>query len=113
MNLESLFNTNTMFLSLAIGVIVYLIRTYIELKFPTISLNKIYGKVYVPLLAVLVGVGLCMVSSTVPAWTVAPTPQDRAILGIVCGWCSSFIFRIIRAFLIKEGGGSIPPGAYK
>lgn len=106
MNLTELFSTQFIFLSLAIGIIVYLIRLSIEAKFPKVLLSKHWTDLCLPTISIIVGSQLSLISSLAPSWMVGASHIDRALYGILAGFCSSYVFRAAKNFLIKESGGS-------
>lgn len=107
MDLQSLLSIQTIFLSLSIGIITYFIRSIIDVKYPKAQLNPAYGKVFIPLLSCMVGIGICMFSQILPGFFTSTKMVDKIMLGIISGWASSFIFRIFRTFLVKESGGTL------
>lgn len=110
MELQQLFSIQTLFLSLAIGVIMQLLKGWVEIKWPKVPESKNWSHAYLPTLSILIGVGLSLVSTIVPGFLANGTLTDHALNGLCCGFFSSYIFRGISSFLTKEL--NIPESTY-
>lgn len=102
MDIESIFSVQTLFLALAIGVLTQMIKNAAEAKWPTLSPNKNWGKVWVPTISVFLGMVLSAGTAIIPGFLTAGALQDKILFGIIAGWFSSYAFRIANGFLKKE-----------
>lgn len=110
MELQQLFSVQTLFLSLAIGVIMQLLKSWIEIKWPKLPDSKNWSHAYLPTLSILIGMGLSLFSTIVPGFLANGTLTDHALNGICCGFFSSYIWRGVASFLTKEL--NIPESVY-
>lgn len=102
MQIQDIFSVQTLFISLGIGVIIQFVKSICETKWPSLINSKNYNHVYLPSLSLIIGIVLALFTGTLPGFLATGTVTDRIILGTVCGWFSSFIFRGANAMLHKE-----------
>ncbi len=102
MELNQLFSLPTLFLSLGTGVILQVLKGWLEIKWPKLPDSKNWNHAYLPSLSLLIGMLLAFFSGLVPNFLVAATLTDRLINGILAGFFSSYIFRGVNSFLSKE-----------
>ena len=99
MDLNSLLSFQTLFLAMAIGVIVALIRRPLEFRFPKLRTSEAWGKLAVPSASVLIGALLAMVTTVLPAEILDGNLIDRALHGGIAGFLASYVFRGVRGLL--------------
>lgn len=104
MNIEQLFSIQTLFVSFGVGVLVSMFKAFAETRWVTLSLNKYWGKVWLPSIAILIGMLISLCVSVQPDYLAHANTWDKLIQGIIAGFVSSYIFRIGNSFLAKEAG---------
>jgi hypothetical protein len=102
MELQQLFSVQTLFLSLAIGVIMQLLKGWVEIKWPQLPDSKNWSHAYLPTLSIIIGMSLSLFSTIVPGFLINGTLTDHLLNGICCGFFSSYIWRGVASFLTKE-----------
>ena len=102
MELQQLFSLPTLFLSLGTGVILQILKGWLEIKWPNLPNNANWNHAYLPTLSVCLGILLSLFSSMVPGFLANGTWADHTINGIIVGFFSSFIFRGVNSFLHTE-----------
>lgn len=102
MDIESIFSVQTLFLALAIGVLTQLIKNASEARWPSLTPNKNWGKVWVPTISVFLGMALSVGTAIIPGFLTSGSLQDKILFGIIAGWFSSYVFRIANGFVKKE-----------
>ncbi len=110
MELQQLFSLPTLFLSLGTGVILQVLKGWLEIKWPNLPNNANWNHAYLPTLSIFLGMILSLCSSMVPGFLANGTIADHALNGIIVGFFSSFIFRGVNSFLHKEL--NIPASTY-
>lgn len=110
MELQQLFSLPTLFLSLGTGVILQILKGWLEIKWPNLPSNKNWNHAYLPTLSILVGTVLSFFSSMVPGFLANGTLVDHLTNGMICGFFSSYIFRGVNSLLHKEL--NIPESVY-
>ncbi len=110
MELQQLFSLPTLFISLAISVLMNILKGWLEIKWPNISNNKNYNHAYLPTISIILGMIISLFSSMVPGFLANGTILDHVLNGIICGFASSYVWRGVNSFLHKEL--NIPESVY-
>lgn len=110
MELQQLFSVQTLFLSLGTGVILQVLKGWLEIKWPNLPSNKNWNHAYLPTISLMIGMLLSFFSGLIPSFLISGTLSDHLINGCVAGFFSSYIFRGINAMLSREL--QIPPSTY-
>lgn len=102
MDIQSIFSIQAIFQSIVVGIIVFFIRNFLELNFPSLKTNIKFTGFGLPLLAILISCTLVLFSGLIPAYLVGGKLVDKIGYGIICGFCSGFLFSMLKSFLNKE-----------
>lgn len=113
--MESILTWSTLLFSLCVFIVTYLIRTSMELLFPTLSkktpLNSaqlVWEEVVLLVLPVLLGVGLVVALPQWPFPAALTDSRSRMVYGAVCGFFSTWSYRLARTVLTTQF--SVDPG---
>lgn len=98
MDLNSLFNTQNLLQSAAVGICVWTIRSFIELKFPSLIANKVFTGIFLPSLSLAISVAISVFMPVSQGVALATT----VFQGLLCGFASSYTFSALKAFLTRE-----------
>jgi len=106
---QDFFTQQTLFFALAIFVFSFLLRRTLEVLAPTLSTatpvtfaQRVWEELFLPSLPILLGMllGLCMKSWDYPK--TIDTLLDRVAYGAVCGFFSSWAYRLARAVFTQK-----------
>lgn len=101
MDISALFQINTIFQASVVGIIVFMIRSALENKFPSLLTNKQFTGIYLPTLAIVISIVLVLFSGLSPTYLIGGTLVDKIGYGIITGFCSGYIFSALKATLLK------------
>lgn len=96
MDINSLFSTQNILQSVCVGILVWTIRSFIELKFPNIITNKKFTGIFLPTLSLITSI---IISFGLPI--AGLSLRDTVLNGLLCGFSSSFLFSALKGLLIK------------
>jgi hypothetical protein len=102
MDIQSLFQISTLFHASVVGIVVYFIRTWLELKFPSLITNKQFTGIYLPTLAIIISLVIVLFSGLSPSYLIGAKLIDRVGYSIITGFCSGYIFSALKSILQKE-----------
>ena len=106
--LQVLLSWQFMLFSLAVAVVVFVIRTItdsiLELKsLPTVSKNsKYWREIVLPILPILIGVGFGIFITSFPYPNGLTMLGGRVIFGLVAGAVSTTLYRVIKSLLTQK-----------
>jgi len=106
---EDILNWRTLVFTLAVFIFSLFLRRTLEALFPSLSpktpltrAQRVWEEVVLPSTPVLMGIILAVV---VKSWLFPPsivTPGSRAVYGAVCGFFSTWGYRIIKAVVSQK-----------
>jgi hypothetical protein len=102
MDISALFQISTIFHASVVGIIVYFIRTWLELKFPSLITNKQFTGIYLPTLAIVISMVIVLFSGLSPSYLIGAKLIDRIGYSIITGFCSGYIFSAIKSLLQRN-----------
>ncbi len=97
MDLNSLFTTQNILQSAAVGIIIFTLRSWFELKWAMLAQNSFWTGVCLPSGALVVSL---LISFLLPV--VGQSLRDTILNALLDGFISGYIFSIIKATLLKE-----------
>lgn len=121
---DQLFNRETIYLAFVVVIVTFFVRRIVETAIPSCK-DKANGKLgseyktkfglwwnSVLLYAIPVVLGAAVAWAAFGTYTPenVKTPSGALAWGAVIGWCSSFIYKVIRKFLKKKTGVDLTPG---
>lgn len=98
MDLNAIFTTQTILQSIVTGIIVWLVRLWLETEVSSLANNKKWTGLYLPTLAIMVS----LVLSFLFPFAVPATVSGKLTTGLLCGFCSSYLFSALKGILSKE-----------
>ena len=103
MEVSAIFTAGAIIISLATMLVVRLIRGGIELIKADTTQKPVWKKLLLPLLAIVVGAGLGMLTSVVPVG-LAGSVADRLLFGGMLGGLSTIVWRALAAVVKAKYG---------
>ncbi len=104
MDIDKIFSLPTLFISAVTGIIVYLIKTQLELRYLNLSNNKEWKNIIVPTVSIVVAVLIVLFSGLMPDWLSGARLVDKIGFGVLTGFSSSYLFRALKTILVSQGG---------
>lgn len=97
MDIQSLFNLQNILQSVSVGIIIYTLRSWLELKWSLLAQNRLWTGLVLPSGALVVSL---LISFLLPA---SPTTlRDTVLNGLLCGFASGYLFSALKSLLNKE-----------
>lgn len=97
--LNALFSWNLLLFSLGIFSLVWVIRTVVEYYIDGVEHNKLWEKLIIPLMPVLIGALVALIAKKYPYPDGLTTVSARLMVGSVAGMLSGLVYQVITAFL--------------
>lgn len=104
MDIDKIFSLPTIFVSIFTGIIVYLFKTQLELRFIDLAQSKEWKNIVVPSVSILVAVLIVLFSGLMPDWIAGARLVDKIGFGVLTGFSSSYLFRALKTVLVSQGG---------
>ncbi len=113
--MEDILSWQTGVFALAIFIFSFLVRRAAELVFPTLrqdtplsTAQRIWDELLLPSIPVLTGMAL---AASVKSWQYPPAISSlasRVIFGAVCGFFSSYAYRVLKALMTQKFSVDLP-----